>query len=96
MSQLKTSDIKRISVLSQIAISDDELPMIEQKLLETLAILNQLHNVDTEDVEPMSDPFDRVQPFREDNVTEENHRDDYQGVAPSVDNGLYLVPKVIE
>lgn len=96
MSQLKASDIKRIATLSQIAISDDELPMIEEKLESTLAILNQLQNVDTTNVEPMSDPFDRTQPFREDIVTESNHRDDYQVVAPSVEKGLYLVPKVIE
>lgn len=96
MSQLKASDIKRIAQLSQIAISDDEVPMIEEKLESTLAILNQLQNVDTTNVEPMSDPFDRTQPFREDIVTESNHRDDYQVVAPSVENGLYLVPKVIE
>jgi len=55
-----------------------------------------LQNVDTTNVEPMSDPFDRTQPFREDIVTENNHRDDYQVVAPSVEKGLYLVPKVIE
>lgn len=63
MSQLKASDIKRIATLSQIAISDDELPMIEEKLESTLAILNQLQNVDTTNVEPMSDPFDRTQPL---------------------------------
>ena len=96
MSQLKASDIKRIAQLSQIVISDDEVPMIEEKLESTLAILNQLQNVDTTNVEPMSDPFDRTQPFREDIVTESNHRDDYQVVAPSVEKGLYLVPKVIE
>lgn len=96
MSQLKASDIKRIAQLSQIAISDDELAVLEKKLESTLAILDQLQSVDTTNIEPMSDPFDRTQPFREDVVTENNHRDDYQVVAPSIEKGLYLVPKVIE
>ena len=96
MSQLKASDIKRIAQLSQIAISDDELAVLEKKLESTLAILDQLQSVDTTNIEPMSDPFDRIQPFREDVVTENNHRDDYQVVAPSIEKGLYLVPKVIE
>lgn len=96
MSQLTASDIKRISTLAQIALSDDELPIMETKLDETLAILNQLQSVNTDNIEPMSDPFDRTQPFREDVVTESNHRDEYQVVAPSIEKGLYLVPKVIE
>lgn len=96
MSQLKASDIKRIATLSQIAISDAEVAMLEEKLESTLAILNQLQTVDTTNIEPMSDPFDRNQPFREDIVTENNHRDDYQVVAPAIEKGLYLVPKVIE
>lgn len=96
MSQLKASDIKRIAQLSQIALSDDELAVLEKKLESTLAILDQLQSVDTTNIEPMSDPFDRTQPFREDVVTENNHRDDYQVVAPSIEKGLYLVPKVIE
>ncbi len=96
MSQLKASDIKRIAQLSQIAISDNELAVLEKKLESTLAILDQLQSVDTTNIEPMSDPFDRTQPFREDVVTENNHRDDYQVVAPSIEKGLYLVPKVIE
>lgn len=96
MSQLKASDIKRIATLAQIAVSDDELPMLEEKLQNTLAILNQLQSVDTTNIVPMSDPFDRTQPFRDDVVTETNHRDEYQVVAPAVEKGLYLVPKVIE
>jgi aspartyl-tRNA(Asn)/glutamyl-tRNA(Gln) amidotransferase subunit C len=52
--------------------------------------------VDTEGVEPMAHPLEMAQRLREDAVTEENRRDSYQANAPAVENGLFLVPKVIE
>ncbi|MGM9451283.1 Asp-tRNA(Asn)/Glu-tRNA(Gln) amidotransferase subunit GatC, partial [Klebsiella sp. K47] len=47
-------------------------------------------------VEPLKSPFDHPQPLREDVVSETNHRDEYQAIAPQVQDGLYLVPRVIE
>ncbi len=52
--------------------------------------------VDTTGVTPMSHPFDVVQRLREDIVTAENRRDDFLSIAPKTEDGLYLVPKVIE
>ncbi|MEQ8515080.1 MAG: Asp-tRNA(Asn)/Glu-tRNA(Gln) amidotransferase subunit GatC, partial [Chromatocurvus sp.] len=46
--------------------------------------------------EPLSNPLDAHQPLRADIVTESDRRDDFQAIAPAVENGLYLVPKVIE
>ncbi|MGM7368829.1 Asp-tRNA(Asn)/Glu-tRNA(Gln) amidotransferase subunit GatC, partial [Acinetobacter baumannii] len=45
---------------------------------------------------PLKSPFDNPQPLRADVVTESNHRDEYQAVAPATQDGLYLVPRVIE
>ena len=44
----------------------------------------------------MAHPLDMVQRLRPDAVTEDNRREAFQAIAPAVDNGLYLVPKVIE
>lgn len=96
MSQLDISAIRRIAELSQIEIKESDIPALKEKLEATLDILNTLQSVDTNGIEPMSDPFDRWQKCREDIVIETNHRDEYQSIAPSVEDGLYLVPKVIE
>jgi aspartyl-tRNA(Asn)/glutamyl-tRNA(Gln) amidotransferase subunit C len=64
------------------------------------ALAEQMQAVDTTGVEPLSQPLAAVLALplrlREDVVTEENHRDDYQAPAPKTEDGLYLVPKVIE
>jgi aspartyl-tRNA(Asn)/glutamyl-tRNA(Gln) amidotransferase subunit C len=52
--------------------------------------------VDTTDIEPMANPLDAVQRLRVDLVTERNQREAFQAIAPQVEQGLYLVPKVIE
>jgi len=60
------------------------------------ALIEQLQSVDTHGVEPMTHAQDLALRLRPDEVTEPNRRDDYQQVAPSVEHGLYLVPRVIE
>mgnify|MGYP001468082052 FL=1 len=52
--------------------------------------------VDTEGVEPLAHPLEATQRLRADVVSETNQREAYQAIAPAVENGLYLVPKVIE
>lgn len=60
------------------------------------ALIEQLQSIDTAGVEPMTHAQDLALRLRPDEVTEPNRRDDYQQVAPSVEHGLYLVPRVIE
>lgn len=55
-----------------------------------------MNQVDTTDIEPLAHPLDIPQRLREDKVTEPNLRDKFQAIAPQVESGLYLVPKVIE
>ena len=55
-----------------------------------------MQSVDTEDVVPLAHPLDLTQRLREDDVTEFNRRGELQLLAPKVEQGLYLVPKVIE
>ncbi|HLD08703.1 MAG TPA: Asp-tRNA(Asn)/Glu-tRNA(Gln) amidotransferase subunit GatC, partial [Methylophilaceae bacterium] len=66
------------------------------KLSGILGLIEQMQAVDTTGITPMSHSQDLTQRLREDVVTETNQRELFQSVAPAVENGLYLVPKVIE
>lgn len=67
-----------------------------ERLNQVFALIEELQSVDTRGVEPMTHARDLALRLRPDEVTEPDRRDDYQQVAPAVDRGLYLVPKVIE
>ena len=67
-----------------------------RRCVRVLRWLEQLEAVDTDDVIPMAHPLHMAQRLRIDEVTEQNQRDVFQVIAPKVDAGLYLVPKVIE
>ncbi|MDH5778148.1 MAG: Asp-tRNA(Asn)/Glu-tRNA(Gln) amidotransferase subunit GatC, partial [Gammaproteobacteria bacterium] len=58
--------------------------------------VEQMSAVDTDQVSPMAHPLDEVQRLRTDAVTEQNQREHYQSIAPQVEEGHYLVPRVIE
>ncbi|MET0001706.1 MAG: Asp-tRNA(Asn)/Glu-tRNA(Gln) amidotransferase subunit GatC, partial [Candidatus Thiodiazotropha lotti] len=66
------------------------------ELSNILALVEQLEAADTDNIEPMAHPLHMAQRLREDQVTEPDRRNQNQAVAPLVENGLYLVPKVIE
>lgn len=102
---LSSSDVKRIAHLARIEVSDAEAEATLQKLSGILGLIEQMQAVDTTGIAPMSHSQDVVQRLREDAVTESDRRADYQAVAPALGNGnpepavnegLYLVPKVIE
>ena len=63
---------------------------------EARVAIEQMNGVDTSGVTPMAHPLDMAQRLREDVVSEENQREHLQAHAPAVENGLFLVPKVIE
>jgi aspartyl-tRNA(Asn)/glutamyl-tRNA(Gln) amidotransferase subunit C len=93
---LNTSDVKRIAHLARIEINDAEAEATLQKLSGILGLIEQMQAVDTTDITPMSHSQDVTQRLREDVVTKTNQRDEFQKNAPATENGLYLVPKVIE
>ncbi len=93
---LDTSDIKRIAYLARIEINDSEAGKTLEKLSGIMSLIEEMQAVDTAGITPMSHSQDVVQRLREDIVTAENQRDQFQENAPAIDNGLYLVPKVIE
>lgn len=98
---LDLSDVDRIAQLAQLEVSDSQKQKTATQLNDILALVEQLRQVDTSGVLPLAHPIsafedDLALRLREDAVTEENHRSEYQACAPAVENGLYLVPKVIE
>ncbi|MDX2219015.1 MAG: Asp-tRNA(Asn)/Glu-tRNA(Gln) amidotransferase subunit GatC [Burkholderiales bacterium] len=97
---LSDADVRRIAHLARLALSDTEgdtdVEAARGQLNGIFAMIETLRAVDTTGVAPMSHAVDMSQPLRPDVVTEPDLRDKYQAIAPAVENGLYLVPKVIE
>ena len=93
---LTLEQVKRIAHLARIEISDDEALTTQGHLNGIFQLIEQMQAVDTAGVEPMAHAQDVSQRLREDAVTEPNRRDACQAVAPQVEKGLFLVPKVIE
>ena len=88
--------VSRIAHLARLGVDEAEYETYARNLSDILSFVEQLNAVDTEGVEPMAHPLHMAQRLRPDEVTEVDQRDKYQGIAPSVEDGLYLVPKVIE
>ena len=94
-------DVKRIANLAQLDMDDAHAQVALTELNGIFALAEQMQAVDTTGVAPLSQPLAAVLGnlplrLREDSVTEENRRDDYQLPAPNVQDGLYLVPQVFE
>jgi aspartyl-tRNA(Asn)/glutamyl-tRNA(Gln) amidotransferase subunit C len=90
------SDIAKLAELARIAISDSAADEVAQRISDVLVLVDQLQAVDTEGIAPMAHPLDAVQRLRSDEVTETNQREHFQAIAPATQDGLYLVPQVIE
>jgi aspartyl-tRNA(Asn)/glutamyl-tRNA(Gln) amidotransferase subunit C len=93
---LSRDQVLRIARLARIEVAEAEARALERELNGILALVERMASVDTAGVEPMSHPESVAQRLREDLATEPDRRDDFQAGAPSVEDGLFLVPKVIE
>jgi len=93
---ISLADVHRLAHLARLEIDADEAEEVRDKLDAIFALINELQAVDTAGVVPMAHAQDVSLPLREDEVTEGDQHALYQGVAPAVEDGLYLVPKVIE
>ncbi len=93
---VEQSDIEKIATLARIRVPAEAVPELADRINDILAMVDQMQAVDTSDIEPMANPLDASQRLRTDEVTESNQRDQFQAIAPQAENGLYLVPKVIE
>ncbi len=93
---IKREDAENIARLAKLQISDEQLEKITGDLSNILSLVDQLKAANTQDIEPMAHPMDAVQRLRPDHITETDNREAFQKIAPATEEGLYLVPKVIE
>ena len=98
--KLTSDDLKRIAHLARIAVTEDDVALMQTQLNGIFGLIDDLQAVDTKDVEPLSHPLDIVQDMgqrlREDRITEVDRREANMANAPAQENGLFLVPKVLE
>lgn len=90
------ADIEKVAKLARIRIDASDLPELTTRLGNILAMADRLQAVDTNGIAPMSNPFDATQRLRPDVVTEVDQREQLLAIAPKTEQGLFLVPKVIE
>jgi aspartyl-tRNA(Asn)/glutamyl-tRNA(Gln) amidotransferase subunit C len=97
---LDLEQIRRIARLARIAVSEAEAVETAKRLNGVLELIEQLQAVDTTGIEPMAHALDVQLPegqrLRDDVATETDQRVAFQSIAPSVEEGLYLVPRVVE
>lgn len=93
---LERSDVEKIAHLARLGLEEADISRTTDTLNHILGLIDAMQAVDTDGVEPLAHPLEATQRLRADEVTEENRREAYQAIAPAVEDGLYLVPKVIE
>jgi aspartyl-tRNA(Asn)/glutamyl-tRNA(Gln) amidotransferase subunit C len=97
---LNSQDIARIANLARLELSADESARLLTQTNDFFNIVEKMRAVNTKGVEPLAHPLDAIQSMslrlRDDIASEPNNRAANQQTAPAVENGLFLVPKVIE
>jgi aspartyl-tRNA(Asn)/glutamyl-tRNA(Gln) amidotransferase subunit C len=93
---LKSDDVRSIAHLARLHIEENAVDHYVDDLSSILALVEQMNQVDSEGVVPLSNPLDARQRLRADEVSESDQRDKFQAIAPDVAEGLYRVPRVIE
>lgn len=93
---LERTEVEKIAHLARLGLNEAEIPQTTATLNNILGLIDAMQSVDTTAIEPLAHPLETTQRLRPDQVTETNQREAYQTIAPAVENGLYLVPKVIE
>ena len=93
---LSLDQVRAIADLARIDVPATELGRLQDQLNGILEMVDAMRAVDTRGVEPMAHPQEVSQRLREDEVTEADQHELFQSVAPRTEDGLYLVPRVIE
>ena len=97
---LSSQDIARIANLARLELSPDESARLLVQTNDFFTIVEKMRAVDTSGITPLAHPLDAIQTMslrlRDDVASEPNNREANQQTAPAVENGLFLVPKVIE
>ena len=93
---LSKDDVLNIANLAKLQVNEDEVERYKQDLSRILEFVEQMNQADVDNITPMAHPQEMMQPLREDAITESDQREKFQQIAPATQDGLYLVPKVIE
>ena len=93
---LTLDQVRHIAHLARIDITPADAQKTQHELNGIFTLIEEMQAVDTAGVTPMAHAQDLAQRLREDVVTEPDQREAFQGIAPEVEAGLYLVPRVIE
>lgn len=93
---ISKDDVQGIATLARLRVDDDEIDGYAANLSRILDLVEEMNGVDTDAVEPMAHPLDVALRLRADDVTEADRRADFLEIAPASEQGLYLVPRVIE
>ncbi|MCB1866606.1 MAG: Asp-tRNA(Asn)/Glu-tRNA(Gln) amidotransferase subunit GatC [Chromatiales bacterium] len=93
---LGPDEVARIAHLARLALAPEEAAHSAGELSRILDLVDQMEATDTRHVEPMAHPLDLAQRLRADEVSETDQRGRFQAIAPAVEDGLYLVPRVVE
>lgn len=93
---LKSEDVRAVAHLARVQLDEQDIPRYAQELSAILDLVEKLNAADTDAVLPMAHPQDVSQRLRKDEVSEADQRERFQGIAPQVEDGLYIVPPVLE
>ena len=93
---LDKSELEKIAHLARLHITKAEAEEGMLRITDILALIDEMQSINTNDVAPLAHPLDLLQRLRTDKITERDYRDELQSLAPEAQEGLYLVPKVIE
>ena len=93
---LDKSELEKIAHLARLHITKAESEQVMLRITDILALIDEMQSINTNDVAPLAHPLDLLQRLRTDEITERDYRDELQSLAPEAQEGLYLVPKVIE
>lgn len=93
---IDTSEVKKVARLARLTIDDGAIALTTTTIGDILAMVDRMQSVDTQGVPPLAHPLDAIQRLRQDEVSETDQREQLQSCAPAVEEGLFLVPRVIE
>ena len=93
---INSSEIEKIAWLARLSLPQDDIPANIAEMSRVLELVEQMNSVDTGAIEPLAHPMDISARLRSDEVTETDQHELFQQLAPAIEDGHYLVPKVIE
>lgn len=93
---IDASEVKKVARLARLTVDDGAIAATTATIGNILAMVDRMQSVNTAGVPPLAHPLDAIQRLRQDEVSEADQREQLQSCAPAVEEGLFLVPRVIE